>query len=326
MEKWAYNKIIKYLNLLKLRKTTIDIKKEIKITVFYSFLIGAFATIPIVLSEIYFIGNDFSLKNLDVLNIIIYIFILIVSVILEFYFLYIIGFKIISKIIFVENKLLKIKINEDTFFQTLARSSIEYPEPNKNLYGINTSKYKSKNKFLITFIYKIKIMLSNFILKLIIKKLLSRGAFRGLASFVAIPVTGLWDAFIVSKIIKEVKFKIKTNIKILKLLEIERKNIEEELKILSFRILLYGEYNYNLEYLLNEMIYKNNGNFKFIEDEVENYFNINFVKKENINFVIEIFSFKQKKLNKREIEFLEYNNILRETIKKQKDLKNESKR
>lgn len=326
MEKWAYSKIIFYFNLLNLKNQKINIKKDILKTVIIAFLIGSIATLPIVLSEL-FIVNEIELFNgKNIIRWFIYSFVMIVSIFFEFYYLYIIGFKIISKIIFIEsNKLYDIQ-NNSKFISSIAKSSIEYPEKDIIVCGMDTSKYKNKKRMLIiTLLYKLKIMLSNFILKLILKKILSRTSFRGLGSYIAIPITGIWDAFILNKIIKEVRFKVRVKIKMLYLLDnFKIKDFEPLIKILSFRILLFSEYNYNLEFLLLSILkikgIKEN-NIRFKEDYLFNFFNSNLLKKEEKEIAIVLFSFKEKKFNKVEKDFLIKNDILDVTKLKQKELK-----
>jgi len=91
----------------------------------------------------------------------------------------------------------------------LARAALELPDPVINHLGIDPLKHLSKSKlFLVGFLYKAKIILSSMAVKFILVRFLGKGETRTAFSWVAIPVTGLWDAFTLYKVAKEARLRL----------------------------------------------------------------------------------------------------------------------
>ncbi len=90
----------------------------------------------------------------------------------------------------------------------LARAALELPNPVQGPYGIHARKEASRLKYVAASIaYKAKVGVTNFILKLIVRRILSRVAVRSLSGailpFVAIPVTAVWNGIVSYRVLRE---------------------------------------------------------------------------------------------------------------------------
>jgi putative flippase GtrA len=90
----------------------------------------------------------------------------------------------------------------------LARAALELPNPVEGPYGIHARKEASRLKYVVASIaYKAKVGVTNFILKLLVRRILSRVAVRSLSNvilpFVAIPVTAVWNGIVSYRVLRE---------------------------------------------------------------------------------------------------------------------------
>ena len=91
----------------------------------------------------------------------------------------------------------------------LARAALEVPDPVIHYLGIDPLKHLSKSKlFLVAFLYNSKVFLSSLAVKFVLIRLLGKGETRTAFSWVAIPVTGLWDAFTLYKVAHEARLRL----------------------------------------------------------------------------------------------------------------------
>jgi hypothetical protein len=88
----------------------------------------------------------------------------------------------------------------------LARAALELPNPLSAGYRIDAHREVSKTRLLIaTVLYKLKIGITSFVLKLILRRLLTRAAVRLWLVFVAVPVTAIWNGYVAFKVIREAR-------------------------------------------------------------------------------------------------------------------------
>lgn len=98
---------------------------------------------------------------------------------------------------------------DDAVPNILARAALEVPDPVINYLGIDPLKHLSKSKlFLVAFLYKAKVFLSSLAVKFLLIRLLGKGEARTAFSWVAIPITGLWDAFTLYKVAREARLRL----------------------------------------------------------------------------------------------------------------------
>ena len=98
---------------------------------------------------------------------------------------------------------------DDAVPNILARAALEVPDPVISYLGIDPLKHLSKSKlFLVAFLYKAKIVLSGMAVKFILVRLFGKGETRNAFAWVAIPITGLWDAFTIYKVAREARLRL----------------------------------------------------------------------------------------------------------------------
>ncbi len=98
---------------------------------------------------------------------------------------------------------------DDAVPNILARAALEVPDPVINYLGIDPLKHLSKSKlFLVAFLYKAKVFLSGLAVKFLLIRIFGKGETRNAFSWIAIPVTGIWDAFTIYKVAKEARLRL----------------------------------------------------------------------------------------------------------------------
>jgi Ca2+-binding EF-hand superfamily protein len=107
-----------------------------------------------------------------------------------------------------------IPLNRDRAFvcAALVRSALELPNPDTPVLGVNPKKEGSEAQSgcetaFWTLIYKAKIGMTSVIMKLIMRRFLSRGGARTVLPFMAIPATAIWDAFFAHLAIGEARLR-----------------------------------------------------------------------------------------------------------------------
>ncbi len=98
---------------------------------------------------------------------------------------------------------------DDAVPNILARAALEVPDPIIHYLGIDPLKHLSKSKlFLVAFLYKAKVILSGMLVKFVFIRLFGKGEMRNAFSWVAIPITGIWDAFTLYKVAREARLRL----------------------------------------------------------------------------------------------------------------------
>lgn len=95
----------------------------------------------------------------------------------------------------------------------LARAALEIPDPVRHVFGIDPLARVSKQRLLlIGLLYKIKIILSNVLAKLILKRVLGKSGVRVIATWISVPITGLWNAIVLIKVAREARLRLFGNL------------------------------------------------------------------------------------------------------------------
>jgi hypothetical protein len=98
---------------------------------------------------------------------------------------------------------------DDAVPNILARAALEVPDPIIHYLGIDPLKHLSKSKlFLVAFLYKAKVVLTSLAVKFLLIRLFGKGEARTAFSWVAIPITGIWDAFTLYKVAREARLRL----------------------------------------------------------------------------------------------------------------------
>ena len=177
-------------------------------SVIIAFLVGALTTVPIVLFEMLYRE---SMSTMDY-----YLsFALLTAgmLILEIGSLYWLGMKSVHTLAhltgFEDHKEEQTLPPEYDVTNIMVRTALEIPDPAIEYLGINPQKYVSKRWLVFTAIlYKAKVVLSSIILKLVLRKIAARYGVRMGFIWIAIPVTAIWDAFVMYRVIKDAKLRL----------------------------------------------------------------------------------------------------------------------
>lgn len=91
----------------------------------------------------------------------------------------------------------------------LARAALELPNPPDQVAGINPWREASKVTLTVApLLYKLKITLTNFVVKFLVRRALGRAATRAVLEFLAVPVNAAWDALVCWLIIHEARLRV----------------------------------------------------------------------------------------------------------------------
>ncbi len=116
----------------------------------------------------------------------------------------------------------------------LSRAALEIPDPVMTVFGIDPLRNVSKRKMvLIGLLYKAKIMLSNVVAKLFLRRVVGKSVFRVSAAYIAVPITGLWNALVIRKVAREARLRLFGNLLARRLTQ--EYITEEKLAVLSPR-------------------------------------------------------------------------------------------
>lgn len=86
----------------------------------------------------------------------------------------------------------------------VSRAALEYPSPSSLIYGVDPHAYLHGWKFTLkALLYRLKISLSSFILRLLLRRLLGRLTLRGFLPVLTGPLYAVWNAWIAARIIQE---------------------------------------------------------------------------------------------------------------------------
>ena len=98
---------------------------------------------------------------------------------------------------------------DDAVPNILARAALEVPDPVIHYLGIDPFKHLSRSKlFLVAAFYNAKVILSSMAVKYVLIRFAGKGEARAAFSWVAIPITGLWDAFTLYKVAHEARLRL----------------------------------------------------------------------------------------------------------------------
>jgi hypothetical protein len=93
--------------------------------------------------------------------------------------------------------------------RALARAALEIPNPPDVVPGIDPMRGASRWRVVLwSLAYKLKVALSGFLLKALVRRVLGRAATRAVIELVAVPVTAAWDAIVCWIILREARLRV----------------------------------------------------------------------------------------------------------------------
>ncbi len=183
-------------------------KVIVKNATIIAFLIGAIVTIPLVIFELLYYDK------FDFFSYIFYYGIFaFISLVIELTLLY---WLTLDSIYALLHLIGKYPLDERDLPQVyeidriLIRAALELEEPILEFMGLDPRKSISKSRLIFAaLIYKLKVILSTFIIKKILKALLPRiGARSILIPWVGVFVVAFWDAYVINRSIKDAKLRL----------------------------------------------------------------------------------------------------------------------
>jgi hypothetical protein len=102
--------------------------------------------------------------------------------------------------------------SDDALVDALARAALELPNPVERTSGVDPHREVKKWRLVLaSFAYKAKVGVTNFLVKMLVRRILGRVAVRSvlgaLVPFVAVPVTATWNALVTWKLLREARIR-----------------------------------------------------------------------------------------------------------------------
>jgi len=102
--------------------------------------------------------------------------------------------------------------SDDALVDSLARAALELPNPLDGTPGVNPHREVKKWRLVLASLaYKAKVGVTNFLVKMLVRRVLGRAAVRSvlgaLVPFVAVPVTATWNALVTGKVLREARIR-----------------------------------------------------------------------------------------------------------------------
>lgn len=98
--------------------------------------------------------------------------------------------------------------DERALAAVMARAALELPNPTTHLFGVDPRREASRLRLVLaSLVYKLKVSLSNFVIKALVRRTLGRAFVRGWLPFVAVPITAAWNAIVCWLIMREARIR-----------------------------------------------------------------------------------------------------------------------
>jgi len=96
-----------------------------------------------------------------------------------------------------------------TITLSLARAAMELPDPSTGPLDINALRGASRLRLVLeALLYKAKIGLTNFLVRLVVRRLVGRATVRYLLVFISVPITALWNGVVCWLIVRQARFRV----------------------------------------------------------------------------------------------------------------------
>jgi hypothetical protein len=127
---------------------------------------------------------------------------------IEIAFLYWVSVRGIARIVQTSHVELGERGYHGLFARGLARAALEFPNPQVGIFGIDPYAHVSKWRlFVRNVVYKLKVGVSSFVLRVFLRRIAARMAVRGIVPLMAGPLYAAWNAIIVWRIIAEARIR-----------------------------------------------------------------------------------------------------------------------
>lgn len=100
-------------------------------------------------------------------------------------------------------------VRERAVLTPLVRAALELPNPNQPLLGVRPYQEISRWRIVVaTVVYKLKISVTNFLAKMLVRRLMGRAAARTWLPLVAVPVTAAWNAWVMWRVLRQARLRV----------------------------------------------------------------------------------------------------------------------
>src|ERR1022692_19481 len=136
-----------------------------------------------------------------------------ISFAIEFYFLFIIALKAVHEV----SELINIHSHKKDFLQNgplsitniLARTALELPDPEMQILGVDPFEQISKRDlFILGLLYKLKIFLTNFISKFLLRESFGKTIAGISINYIALPVECFWNGVVIHRVVEEARLRL----------------------------------------------------------------------------------------------------------------------
>ena len=91
----------------------------------------------------------------------------------------------------------------------MARAALELPNPVESAFGVDPRRETSRVRLIVaSLVYKLKVSVTNFMAKTIVRRVFGRALIRTWLPFVAVPVTALWNAAVTYVVLREARIRV----------------------------------------------------------------------------------------------------------------------
>ena len=184
----------------------LKVRKISKKGIFLSAIVGILTVFPIVWLDLHFTNAGFW-THYGILAAAIIGFTLI-----EFYLLFLISLKAVHEVSAIINMEARSKDYLDGLFgvkNILARTALELPDPELLILGIDPfQRISKKNLFVLSLIYKGKIILTNLILKLFLTLIAGPTLFGIPIAWEALLVEAFWNGVVIKRVVMEARLRL----------------------------------------------------------------------------------------------------------------------
>ncbi len=172
-----------------------------------SSLVGIICVFPTVWVDVHFTNSPFVVHYGWVAGV------TLVSVLIEFYVLFLIALKAVHEVSELINlHATSAELGQGSLFSVtniLARAALELPDPELKILGIDPFKQvPKKNLFILGLLYKAKIFVTNFVLKYGLKAM-SGNEIGGISVlYEALPVEAFWNSVVIERVVHEARLRL----------------------------------------------------------------------------------------------------------------------
>ena len=173
----------------------------------FSSLIGIACVFPTVWADVHFSDRPFVIHYGWVT------IVTLISVLIEFYVLFLIALKAVYEVSDIINMhATKNELTDESVFSVkhiLARTAMEIPDPELKILGIDPfERVSKKDLFILSLLYKGKIIVTNFILKYTLKFTVGNTLLGVPILYEALPVECFWNSMVIKRVVHEARLRL----------------------------------------------------------------------------------------------------------------------